>query len=83
MIKYRDGDATDIKWKDGDKLKRFDFVVANPPFSVKNWTNGIDPTEDIFERFRGYGIPPEKNGDYAFLLHHRYLITLILHHWLH
>lgn len=57
------------QWKDGDKLKRFDFVVANPPFSVKNWTNGIDPTEDVFERFRGYGIPPEKNGDYAFLLH--------------
>ena len=50
-------------------LKRFDFVVANPPFSVKNWSSGIDPVNDEYNRFRGYGIPPEKNGDYAFLLH--------------
>ena len=50
-------------------LKRFDFVVANPPFSVKNWVNGINPMDDEFKRFRGYGVPPEKNGDYAFLLH--------------
>ncbi|MDE0561363.1 N-6 DNA methylase [Algoriphagus sp. NF] len=50
-------------------LKRFDFVVANPPFSVKNWTSGLNAMDDEFNRFRGYGIPPEKNGDYAFLLH--------------
>ena len=50
-------------------LKRFDFVVANPPFSVKNWTSGLNPMDDEFNRFRGYGIPPDKNGDYAFLLH--------------
>jgi type I restriction enzyme M protein len=50
-------------------LKRFDFVVANPPFSIKNWTSGINPSNDLFSRFLGYGIPPEKNGDYAFLLH--------------
>jgi len=54
---------------DGGKLKRFDFVVANPPFSVKNWVSGIDQVNDEFNRFRGYGTPPEKNGDYAFLLH--------------
>jgi type I restriction enzyme M protein len=50
-------------------LKRFDFVVANPPFSSKNWATGINPINDEFNRFRGYGVPPEKNGDYAFLLH--------------
>lgn len=49
-------------------LKAFDFAVANPPFSSKNWTSGITPSDDPFERF-SYGIPPEKNGDYAFLLH--------------
>ncbi len=49
-------------------LKTFDFAVANPPFSSKNWTSGITPDDDPFERF-SYGIPPEKNGDYAFLLH--------------
>jgi type I restriction enzyme M protein len=61
---------SDPQFKESDgTLKRFDFVVANPPFSVKNWTNGISPIDDIFNRFRGYGTPPEKNGDYAFLLH--------------
>jgi type I restriction enzyme M protein len=49
-------------------LKRFDFVVANPPFSTKSWTNGFNPPEDEFRRFP-YGLPPNKNGDYAFLLH--------------
>jgi type I restriction enzyme M protein len=49
-------------------LKTFDFVVANPPFSAKAWSNGFNPAEDEFKRFE-YGIPPTKNGDYAFLLH--------------
>lgn len=50
------------------RLKTFDFVVANPPFSTKAWSNGFNPAEDEFHRF-DYGIPPAKNGDYAFLLH--------------
>lgn len=50
------------------KLKLFDFIVANPPFSTKSWTSGFNPAEDEYKRFE-YGIPPEKNGDYAFLLH--------------
>ena len=50
------------------RLKRFDFAVANPPFSTKAWSNGLDPAHDEFRRFE-YGIPPAKNGDYAFLLH--------------
>jgi type I restriction enzyme M protein len=49
-------------------LKTFDFAVANPPFSAKAWANGLDPAHDEFKRF-AYGIPPAKNGDYAFLLH--------------
>jgi type I restriction enzyme M protein len=43
--------------------------VANPPFSTKNWSTGFDPENDPFDRFKGYGLPPDKNGDYAFLLH--------------
>ena len=61
-------------------LKQFDFVVANPPFSLKSWSNGVFDTDtsdtgSLFQdgkdygRFNGFGIPPEKNGDYAFLLH--------------
>jgi type I restriction enzyme M protein len=54
--------------KDGT-LKTFDYAVANPPFSTKAWRSGFDPEHDPFERFTGFGIPPAKNGDYAFLLH--------------
>jgi len=50
-------------------LKIFDYVVANPPFSYKSWRNGFTPEEDSYDRFDGFGIPPSKNGDYAFLLH--------------
>jgi len=49
-------------------LKTFDFAVANPPFSTKSWSHGINPADDEYNRF-SYGIPPDKNGDYAFLLH--------------
>lgn len=57
------------EWKNSDgQLKTFDFSVANPPFSNKNWTSGLNPNEDEFGRFV-WGIPPEKNGDYTFLLH--------------
>ncbi len=56
-----------FKNKDGF-LKTFDFAVANPPFSQKNWMDGVDPENDPYHRFDD-GIPPAKNGDYAFLLH--------------
>ena len=50
-----------------DTLQRFDYIVANPPFSMKNWRNGL---EHCLDRFKGYGDePPEKNADYAWLMH--------------
>lgn len=49
------------------QLLNFDFVVANPPFSAKAWTSGLT-NETKFGRF-DLGMPPEKNGDFAFLLH--------------
>jgi len=64
---------SDPQFKENDEsLKLFDFIVANPPFSSKNWSNGLkveSETEDDYGRFAGFGIPPAKNGDYAFLLH--------------
>jgi type I restriction enzyme M protein len=66
---WKGNTIADPQWKDANgKLKTFDFAVANPPFSNKNWTSGINPREDGFDRFV-WGIPPEKNGDYTFLLH--------------
>ncbi|WP_323372270.1 type I restriction-modification system subunit M [Streptomyces katsurahamanus] len=62
----RKGDTlTSPQFTAGGELKTFDFAVANPPFSLKSWTNGL---EQDFGRFE-LGTPPEKNGDYAFLLH--------------
>ena len=54
---------------DGDSLKTFDYAAANPPFSDKRWSTGLDPEHDTFQRFTGYGVPPDKQGDYAYLLH--------------
>ncbi|MGH8559387.1 MAG: N-6 DNA methylase [Methylococcales bacterium] len=50
-------------------LKTFDYVVANPPFSDKRWSTGLDPLNDPFDRFKSFGVPPAKQGDYAYLLH--------------
>ena len=72
---WRDNSLSNPYFKQGsgnkpeDKnLKTFDFVVANPPFSNKAWSNGFDPVHDLYQRFED-GVPPRKNGDYAFLLH--------------
>ena len=49
------------------QLQTFDFVVANPPFSAKAWGSGLT-ADTRFGRF-DLGMPPDKNGDFAFLLH--------------
>jgi type I restriction enzyme M protein len=62
----RKGDTiTSPQFTKGSELTTFDYAVANPPFSVKSWSNGL---ENEFGRFE-FGKPPPKNGDYAFLLH--------------
>ncbi len=66
---WRGNTLSDPYWKNDDgSLKTFDFAVANPPFSYKSWSNGVNVAEDEYGRFE-YGAPPDKNGDYAFLLH--------------
>lgn len=69
------------RFLEGDAIKTFDYVVANPPFSDKRWNHGLHPKEGgkavgpnetppkNYNRFEGYGIPPAKQGDYAYLLH--------------
>lgn len=52
---------------EGDHLKRFDVVLANPPFSLDKW--GAENAEgDRYRRFTR-GVPPKSKGDYAFILH--------------
>lgn len=68
----KQGDTiNDPQFKDDDQLKTFDYIVANPPFSTKSWLKSAK-TEDEYHRWGEgikIGVPPEKNGDYAFLLH--------------
>jgi len=56
------------KFLDGNNLRTYDYVVANPPFSDKTWSTGITPEQDTHRRFE-WGVPPAKQGDYAYLLH--------------
>jgi type I restriction enzyme M protein len=60
------------KFKDGEQLRTYDYVVANPPFSDKTWSTGLTLAADPFQRFKWGEVavePPGKQGDYAYLLH--------------
>jgi type I restriction enzyme M protein len=63
---------SDPKFKDGEQLRTYDYVVANPPFSDKAWSTGLvlgdSGKGDKYQRFT-WGVPPKKQGDYAYLLH--------------
>jgi type I restriction enzyme M protein len=55
------------KLKEGDKLMKFDTVVANPPFSLDKW--GADMASgDVYNRF-WRGVPSKSKGDWAFISH--------------
>ncbi len=56
------------KFRDGESLRTYDYVVANPPFSDKTWSTGLTPSNAPYQRFT-WGVPPTKQGDYAYLLH--------------
>jgi type I restriction enzyme M protein len=66
---WADNTLSNPHWVNGSSLKTFDYCVANPPFSLKNWASGVSVGNDSYNRFDGFGTPPDKNGDYAFLLH--------------
>jgi len=52
----------------GKKLKQFDRIIMNPPFSLENWGYNDFIGGDPYERF-GFGMPPATNGDFAWLEH--------------
>ncbi|TSB47696.1 type I restriction-modification system subunit M [Alkalicoccobacillus porphyridii] len=55
------------KLVEDEEIMLFDRVIANPPFSLKEW--GREEAEaDPYGRFQ-YGIPPKNAGDYAFIQH--------------
>ena len=59
---------TNPQFLENRKVRAFDFCVANPPFSVKKWNTDLT-ADNNYDRFTGFGTPPDNCGDYAFLLH--------------
>lgn len=53
----------------GFTLDQFDYVVANPPFSLKKWMKSAKEDDSYGRWSRETGVPPTSKGDYAFLLH--------------
>jgi type I restriction enzyme M protein len=51
----------------GDNLATFDCVIANPPFSLKKWGDEVWTSDPYGRNF--VGMPPAKNGDYAWVQH--------------
>lgn len=73
MADIRQGDTINnpqfLSAHNSNALESYDFVIANPPFSTKSWLKSAKE-EDVYGRWNStIGVPPEKNGDYAFLLH--------------
>jgi type I restriction enzyme M protein len=69
-------DSARIEWCDtlnspalieGDRLMKFDVVVANPPFSLDKW-GAEHAADDQYHRF-WRGVPPKSKGDYGFITH--------------
>ena len=59
--------ATSTFTDDRHKDDKVDFVMANPPFNLKNWRRADELTDDY--RWKGYDVPPVSNANYAWILH--------------
>ena len=58
--------SADTFSKDQHKHEKFDYIMANPPFNMKNW--GREKLESD-PRWQTFGLPPKGNANYAWLLH--------------
>jgi type I restriction enzyme M protein len=59
---WRGNTLSNPHWGEPDGLKRFDFAVANPPFSYKSWLNGVNVADDEFGRFGVRHTPGPQRG---------------------
>ena len=68
-IAHNLGDKNDSTFtNDLHKDKKVDFIMANPPFNLKNWRKEDELTDD--PRFTGFSVmPPVANANYAWILH--------------
>jgi type I restriction enzyme M protein len=62
------GDTLDKPaFEEGDRLRTFDVVLANPPYSIKQWDREAFQTDKWGRNF--LGTPPQGRADYAFFQH--------------
>lgn len=67
-FKVERGDTlADPKLLEGDRLRQFDVVLANPPYSIKQWNRGAWESDPFGRNI--YGVPPQGRADYAFFQH--------------
>jgi len=59
--------ATDTFGKDQHKDLKADFILANPPFNLKDWRGPTELLDD--PRWSGYDVPPVSNANYGWILH--------------
>lgn len=59
--------ATDTFGKDQHKDLKADFILANPPFNLKDWRGPTELVDD--PRWSGYDVPPVSNANYGWILH--------------
>lgn len=52
---------------DGDRLRTFDVILANPPYSIKNWNRDAFAADPYGRNL--WGVPPQGRADYAFFQH--------------
>lgn len=70
-ISYHLGDINASSFtKDQHPGLRSKYIMANPPFNLKDWWTSDDLSDDI--RWKGYGTPPASNANYAWILHMLY-----------
>jgi type I restriction enzyme M protein len=58
---------SDPKFVEGDRLKQFDIILANPPYSIKQWDRKAWANDPYGRNF--LGTPPQGRADYAFFQH--------------
>lgn len=58
---------SDPAFVEGDKLRTFDVVLANPPYSIKKWNRAAWESDPWGRNF--LGTPPQGRADYAFFQH--------------
>lgn len=63
----RDDTLARPKFIEGDRLRQFDVVLANPPYSIKQWDRAAWASDPYGRNL--YGVPPQGRADYAFFQH--------------